>query len=89
MCSTNPRSRTPIRRPHAPAPRPGSAASGAGDAGIAHQARGRQTREGFVKVQHSSAMLSLDNALKRRRTARFRPRVRELLGGAEYRYVTS
>src|SRR5271157_4936286 len=49
---------------------------------------GGKPREGFVKVQHSSAMLSLDNALNEGELRDFDRRVRELLGGAEYRYVT-
>jgi DNA ligase (NAD+) len=49
---------------------------------------GGKPREGFVKVAHSSAMLSLDNALNEAELRAFDSRVRELLGGAEYRYVT-
>jgi len=49
---------------------------------------GGKPREGFVKVRHSSAMLSLDNALNEDELRDFDRRVRELLGGAEYRYVT-
>jgi len=49
---------------------------------------GGKPREGFVKVQHSSAMLSLDNALNEGELRDFDRRVRELLGGAEYRYVS-
>ena len=48
---------------------------------------GGKPREGFVKVQHSSAMLSLDNALNEGELRDFDRRVRELLGGAEYRYA--
>jgi DNA ligase (NAD+) len=49
---------------------------------------GGKPREGFVKVQHSSAMLSLDNALNEGELRDFDRRVRELLGAAEYRYVS-
>jgi DNA ligase (NAD+) len=49
---------------------------------------GGKAREGFVKVSHSSAMLSLDNALNEEELRAFDARVRELLGGAEFRYVT-
>src|SRR5271157_5601756 len=49
---------------------------------------GGKPREGFVKVAHSSAMLSLDNALNEAELRAFDSRVRELLGGAEYSYVT-
>lgn len=45
-------------------------------------------REGFFKVEHSSPMLSLDNALNEVELRDFDRRVRELLPGAEYRYVT-
>jgi DNA ligase (NAD+) len=45
-------------------------------------------REGFVKVLHSSPMLSLDNALTDTELREFDRRVRDLLGGEEYRYVT-
>src|ERR1019366_4608607 len=48
---------------------------------------GGKPREGFVKVRHSSAMLSLDNALNEGELREFDRRVRELLGGATYRYV--
>jgi DNA ligase (NAD+) len=48
---------------------------------------GGKPREGFVKVPHSSAMLSLDNALNEGELRDFDCRVRELLGGAEYRYT--
>ena len=49
---------------------------------------GGKPREGFVKVRHSSAMLSLDNALNEDELRDFDRRVRELLGGAPCRYVT-
>ena len=49
---------------------------------------GGKPREGFVKVQHSSALLSLDNALNEGELRDFDRRVRDLLGGAPYRYVT-
>src|SRR5215471_18391018 len=44
-------------------------------------------REGFIKVRHSSPMLSLDNALNEGQVRDFDRRVREFLGGAEFRYV--
>ncbi|HLY20115.1 MAG TPA: NAD-dependent DNA ligase LigA, partial [Bryobacteraceae bacterium] len=49
---------------------------------------GGKPREGFVKVAHSSPMLSLDNALDEAELRDFDRRVRELLRGAEFRYVT-
>jgi DNA ligase (NAD+) len=49
---------------------------------------GGKPREGFIKVQHSSAMLSLDNALNETELREFDRRVRDLLAGADYRYVT-
>src|SRR6202046_489187 len=49
---------------------------------------GGKPREGFVKVQHSSPMLSLDNALTDAELREFDRRLRDLLGGEEYRYVT-
>src|SRR6476469_5112003 len=49
---------------------------------------GGKAREGFIKVRHSSPMLSLDNALNETELRDFDRRVRDLLGGAEYRYVT-
>jgi DNA ligase (NAD+) len=49
---------------------------------------GGKPREGFVKVQHSSSLLSLDNALNEGELRDFDRRVRDLLGGARYRYVT-
>jgi len=48
---------------------------------------GGKPREGFVKVRHSSPMLSLDNALNEAELMDFDRRVRELLDGAPYRYV--
>src|SRR3982074_2371982 len=49
---------------------------------------GGKPREGFTKVRHSSAMLSLDNALNEAELRDFDRRVRELLDGAKYVYVT-
>jgi DNA ligase (NAD+) len=49
---------------------------------------GGKPREGFVKVQHSSSLLSLDNALNEGELRDFDRRVRELLGDAPYLYVT-
>ena len=49
---------------------------------------GGKPREGFVKVQHSSPLLSLDNALNEAELRDFDRRVRDLLGDAPYRYVT-
>src|SRR5580692_923657 len=49
---------------------------------------GGKPREGFVKVSHSSPMLSLDNALNEAELVAFDRRVGELLEGAKYRYVT-
>jgi DNA ligase (NAD+) len=48
---------------------------------------GGKAREGFVKVPHSSPMLSLDNALNEEELRDFDRRVAELLSGAPYRYV--
>jgi DNA ligase (NAD+) len=48
---------------------------------------GGKPREGFVKVRHSSALLSLDNALNEGELRDFDRRVRDLLGGAGFRYV--
>jgi DNA ligase (NAD+) len=48
---------------------------------------GGKPREGFVKVRHSAPMLSLDNALNEAELRDFDRRVRQLLGGARYRYV--
>jgi len=49
---------------------------------------GGKPREGFVKVAHSAPMLSLDNALDEAELRDFDRRVRELLRGAEFQYVT-
>jgi DNA ligase (NAD+) len=48
---------------------------------------GGKPREGFVKVRHSSPMLSLDNAMNEGELRDFDRRVHELLGGEAYRYV--
>jgi DNA ligase (NAD+) len=48
---------------------------------------GGKAREGFVKVPHSSQMLSLDNALNEGELRDFDRRVAELLDGALYLYV--
>ncbi len=48
---------------------------------------GGKPREGFVKVRHSSNMLSLDNALNEDELREFDRRVRDLLDGATFRYV--
>ncbi len=48
---------------------------------------GGKAREGFVKVRHSSQMLSLDNALNEQELRDFDRRVGELLHSAPYRYV--
>jgi DNA ligase (NAD+) len=48
---------------------------------------GGAAREGFVKVAHSSAMLSLDNALNEGELRDFDRRVRELLGSEDYTYT--
>ncbi len=48
---------------------------------------GGQPREGFVKVAHSSPMLSLDNALNQDELREFDERVRGLLGSQAYAYV--
>src|SRR5579859_1698440 len=49
---------------------------------------GGKPREGFAKVPHSVQMLSLDNALNEGELRDFDRRVRELLGGSAFRYVT-
>ena len=46
---------------------------------------GGKPREGFVKVPHSSPMLSLDNALNEDELREFDRRVRDLLGGQNFR----
>jgi DNA ligase (NAD+) len=48
---------------------------------------GGKPRDGFVKVRHSSPMLSLDNALNEDEMREFDRRLRELLGGQPYQYV--
>lgn len=48
---------------------------------------GGKPREGFIKVRHSSQMLSLDNALNEVELREFDRRVRELLGSEPFRYV--
>jgi DNA ligase (NAD+) len=48
---------------------------------------GGKPREGFVKVHHSSAMLSLDNVFDADELRAFDRRVRQLLGSAPFRYV--
>lgn len=48
---------------------------------------GGKPREGFVKVAHSSPMLSLDNALNEGELREFDRRVRDLLEGEEFEYV--
>jgi DNA ligase (NAD+) len=48
---------------------------------------GGKPREGFIKVPHSSPMLSLDNALNEGEFRDFDHRVSELLGGEKFCYV--
>jgi DNA ligase (NAD+) len=48
---------------------------------------GGKPREGFVKVPHSSPMLSLDNALNEDEMREFDRRVRDLLRGEPFEYV--
>src|SRR6266496_6265079 len=48
---------------------------------------GGKPRDGFVKVAHSSPMLSLDNALNEGELREFDRRVRDLLRGGAYEYV--
>src|SRR5579884_1722514 len=57
------------------------------DPGSPTQRVGGKPREGFLKVPHSSPMLSLDNALNEGELREFDRRVRDLLGGAQYKYV--
>jgi len=49
---------------------------------------GGKPREGFIKVRHTTPMLSLDNALNEAELRSFDRRVGELLEGAPYRYIT-
>ncbi len=48
---------------------------------------GGKPREGFVKVAHSTAMLSLDNALNEAELRDFDRRVKDLLGQEPYTYI--
>ncbi|MGH9623985.1 MAG: NAD-dependent DNA ligase LigA, partial [Bryobacteraceae bacterium] len=48
---------------------------------------GGKPREGFVRVAHSSPMLSLDNALNEQELREFDTRVRALLKSESYEYV--
>jgi DNA ligase (NAD+) len=48
---------------------------------------GGKPREGFLKVAHSSPMLSLDNALNEEELTAFDKRVRDLLGEEPFHYV--
>jgi DNA ligase (NAD+) len=48
---------------------------------------GGHPREGFVKVAHSSPMLSLDNALNESELREFDSRIRGALGSQTYEYV--
>ena len=48
---------------------------------------GGAPREGFVKLRHSSPMLSLDNALNEGELRAFDQRVRDLLGDDPFQYV--
>ena len=48
---------------------------------------GGKPREGFIKVRHSSLMLSLDNALNEGELRDFDRRVQDLLGDVPFRYV--
>ena len=48
---------------------------------------GGKPREGFVKVRHTSPMLSLDNALNEEELRAFDRRVRDLLGDEPHRYT--
>src|SRR5436190_2742888 len=48
---------------------------------------GGKPREGFVKISHTSPMLSLDNALNEGELRDFDRRVRDLLGNEKPRYV--
>jgi DNA ligase (NAD+) len=48
---------------------------------------GGKPREGFVKVAHSSPMLSLDNALNEEELRDFDRRIRDLLAGEPFQYA--
>jgi DNA ligase (NAD+) len=48
---------------------------------------GGKPREGFVKVRHSSTMLSLDNVFSEGELRDFDRRVRQILGDAPFQYV--
>ena len=48
---------------------------------------GGKPREGFVKIAHSSPMLSLDNALGEEELREFDRRVKSGLGDEEFAYV--
>ncbi len=48
---------------------------------------GGKPREGFVKVRHTSPMLSLDNVFNEGELRDFDRRVRQILGSEPYRYV--
>src|ERR1700691_4901481 len=48
---------------------------------------GGKPREGFIKVAHSSPMLSLDNALNEAELRGFDRRLRDLLGEEKFAYV--
>src|SRR5713101_10159913 len=48
---------------------------------------GGKPREGFVKVRHSSPMLSLDNAVNEAELRDFDRRVRGLLGTEKFQYI--
>src|SRR6201995_1252645 len=48
---------------------------------------GGKPREGFVKVRHSSPMLSLENALNEDELREFDRRIRTLLGSEDFEYV--
>src|SRR5215510_2030208 len=48
---------------------------------------GGKPREGFIKVQHSRPMLSLDNALNEQELRNWDRRVRELAGTGKLEYV--
>ena len=62
-------------------------ASGTSNIRFPTQRVGGKPREGFIKVRHSSPMLSLDNALNEGELRDFDRRVRDLLAGEAPRYV--